>query len=216
MTATPFYAGRGRNPLADEEASVGERAMTTIAQAPLKHRCFSVADFHRMGEAGILGEDERLELIEGEIIEMTPIGSPHGGRIKRLNRLLTQAVGEQAIVAVQDPVVLGEHSEPEPDLALLRPRADFYTSSHPQAADVLLLIEVADSSLASDRDIKVPLYARHGIPEVWLVAIGERRVLRFARPDQGGYQVRESIDLSRPTPLPGLPHCTLDLAPLFR
>ena len=190
--------------------------MTTIDQVPLRHRCFSVADFHRMGEAGILGEDERLELIEGEIIEMTPIGSPHGGRVNQLNRLLTQAVGERAVVAIQNPVVLGEHSEPEPDLALLRPRADFYTSSHPQAADVLLLIEVADSSLASDRDIKVPLYARHGIPEAWIVAIGERRVLRFARPDQGAYQVRETIDLSRPTPLPGLPHCTLDLAPLFR
>ena len=190
--------------------------MATIDQAPLKYRCFTVADFHRMGEAGILGEDERLELIEGEIVEMTPIGSPHGGRIKRLNRLLTRAVGEQAIVAVQDPVVLGEHSEPEPDLALLRPRADFYTDSHPQASDVLLLIEVADSSFQTDRDIKVPLYARHGIPEVWIVAIGERQVLRFALPDQGAYQVQETIDLSQPTPLPGLPYCTLDLASLFR
>ena len=190
--------------------------MTTTDQVPLKHRCFTVADFHRMGEAGILGEDERLELIEGEIIEMTPIGSPHGGRVNQLNRLLTQAVGELAVVAVQNPVVLSEHSEPEPDLALLRPRADFYTSSHPQASDVLLLIEVADSSLPTDRDIKVPLYARHGIPEVWIVAIGEHQVLRFALPDQGAYQVRETIDLSRPTSVPGLPHCTLDLAPLFR
>jgi Uma2 family endonuclease len=216
MAATPFYAGRGRHPLAAAQAIVGERGMTTIDQVPLKHRCFTVADFHRMGEAGILGEDERLELIEGEIIEMTPIGSPHGGRIKRLIRLLTQAVGEQAIVAVQDPVVLGEHSEPEPDLALLRPRADFYTNSHPQASDVLLLIEVADSSLRTDCDIKVPLYARYGVPEVWIVAIGKRQVLRFALPDQGDYQVRETIHLSRPTPLPGLPHCSLDLAPLFR
>ena len=189
--------------------------MTTIDQAPLKHRCFSVADFHRMGEAGILGEDERLELIEGEIIEMTPIGSPHGGRVNQLNRLLTQAVGERAVVAIQNPVVLGEHSEPEPDLALLRPRADFYTSSHPQAADVLLLIEVADSSLASDRDIKVPLYARHGIPEAWIVDTEHRCVLRFADPRDGYYQAQEGIDLSKPVPLPGLPGCAVDLSGLF-
>lgn len=190
--------------------------MTNLNPAhPLPRRHFTVADYHRMGEAGILGEDERVELIEGEIIEMTPIGSPHGGRVNQLNRCLTQAVGESAVVAVQNPVLLGEHSEPEPDLALLRPRADFYTDSHPRASDVLLLIEVADSSLQTDRDIKVPLYARHGIPEVWIVAIGERQVLRFAEPVQGAYQVRETLDLSCPTPVPGLSHCTLDLAGLF-
>lgn len=190
--------------------------MTSSEQIPLPRRHFTVTDFHRMGETGVLGEDERVELIEGEIIQMTPIGSPHGGRINQLNRLLIQAVGERAVVAVQNPVTLDEQSEPEPDLALLRPRADFYTDSHPGAADVLLLIEVADSSLRIDRDVKVPLYARHGIPEVWIVAIGERQVLRFAVPDQGGYRVREIIDLSRPTAVPGLSQCMVDLSGLFR
>lgn len=126
----------------------------------------AVADYHRMGETGILGEDERVELIDGEIFEMPLIGSPHGGRINQLNRLLTKAVGESAIVSIQNPFVLDDRSEPEPDLALPRPRTDFYTASHPCASDVLLLIEVTDSSLQIDRDIKVPLYARHGIPEV--------------------------------------------------
>lgn len=189
--------------------------MTAILQEPVQRKRFSVADYHRMGEAGIFGEDDRVELIEGEIIEMTPIGSPHGGRVKQLNRLLAQAVGERAVIAVQDPVVLGERSEPEPDLALLRPRADFYTESHPRPPDVWLLIEVADTSLAFDRDVKVPLYARHGIPEVWLVDIEHRQVLRFAVPRDGVYQVEGVIDLGRPTPLPGLADCAIDLAGLF-
>lgn len=189
--------------------------MTAVLQEPVQRKRFSVADYHRMGEVGLLGEDDRVELIEGEIIEMTPIGSSHGGRVKQLNRLLTEAVGERAVIAVQDPVVLGERSEPEPDLALLRPRADFYTDAHPQAPDVWLLIEVADSSLAFDRDIKVPLYARHGIPEVWLVDIEHGQVLRFAAPRDGVYSVREVIDLSRPTPLPGLADRAIDLAGLF-
>ncbi len=124
--------------------------MTGTTEEPIRRHRFNVADYHRMGEAGILNEDDRVELIDGEIIEMTPIGSPHGGRVKQLNYLLTRAVGEEAIIAAQDPVILGDRSEPEPDLALLRPRADFYKESHPQPDDVLLLIEVADTSLEKD------------------------------------------------------------------
>ena len=189
--------------------------MSTHVQTPLQRHRFTVADFHRLGEIGILNEDERLELINGEIFDMPPIGSPHGGRVNQLNRLLTKAVDESAIVSVQNPVILDDHSEPEPDLALLRPRADFYTDSHPRVPDVLLLIEVADSTLQTDRDIKVPLYARHGIPEVWIVAIPERRIRRFAHPEQGVYQMQETLDLRQPTPLPGLPDCSVELAALF-
>lgn len=189
--------------------------MRAIDQEPLQRRRFTVADYQRMGEAGILGEDDRVELIEGEIFEMAPIGSPHGGRIKQLNQMLTRAIGERALVAVQDPIVLGERSEPEPDIAVLRPRADFYKDSHPEAPDVLLLIEVADTSLQTDRDIKVPLYARHGIPEVWIVDIGRRRVLRFADPVRGTYRVQGILDLARPRSLPGLADCVLDLSRLF-
>lgn len=185
-------------------------------QTPLKRHSFNITDFHRLGEAGILSEDDRLELIDGEIFDMPPIGSPHGGRVNQLNRLLIQAVGEHAIVSVQNPIILDDHSEPEPDLALLRPRPDFYTDSHPRAPDVLLLIEVADSTLQTDRDIKVPLYARHGIPEVWIVAIPDRRILRFAHPQQGVYQTLETLDLRQPTPLQGLPDCSVTLAALFQ
>lgn len=189
--------------------------MNTNIQTSIHRHRFTVTDFHRMGEVGILTEDDRLELLDGEIFNMSPIGSSHGGRIKRLTYLLTQAVGEQAIVAVQDPVVLDDHSEPEPDLALLRPRPDFYTDSHPRPSDVLLLIEVADSTLQTDRDIKVPLYARHAIPEVWIVAIPQRQILRFAHPEQGVYQTCTTLDLRQRTPLPGLSDCSVILAALF-
>jgi Uma2 family endonuclease len=94
--------------------------LTATTEEPIRRRRFNVADYHRMGETGILSEDDRVELIDGEIIEMTPIGSPHGGRVKQLNYLLTRAVGEHAIVAPQDPVILDDRSEPEPDLALFR------------------------------------------------------------------------------------------------
>lgn len=189
--------------------------MPATAAPPIPHWQFTVADYHRMGAAGILGENDRVELIEGEIVAMSPIGSPHGGRVNRLNRILIAAVGDRAVVSPQNPLILGEHSEPEPDLALLRPRPDFYTASHPQAADALLLIEVADTSLDYDLQVKVPLYARHGIPEVWVVDIGHRRVLRFSRPEAGQYREQGPLDLSVPTALPGLPDCSVVLASLF-
>lgn len=141
---------------------------------------FTVEDYHRMAEAGILGEDDRVELIEGEIVEMPPIGSPHGGTVKALIHLFSKAVGDRAIVSVQDPARLSDISEPQPDLMLLRPRPDFYRNSHATPADVLLLVEVADTSAAYDRSVKLPLYARVGIPEYWLVDL-ERGVLEVYR-----------------------------------
>jgi Uma2 family endonuclease len=145
---------------------------------------FTVEDYHRMAEAGILGEDDRVELIEGEIVEMPPIGSPHGGTVKALIHLFSRAVGDAALVAAQDPVRLSEISEPQPDVMLLRPRSDFYRDSHPTPADVLLLVEVADTSSAYDRSVKLPLYARVSIPEYWLVDL-ERSVLEVYRSPAG-------------------------------
>lgn len=136
----------------------------------------SVAEYHRMGEVGILGPELRTELIDGEIIEMPPIGHPHAGTVKLLSNRLKELVGTDAIVAVQDPVWLDGHSEPIPDIALLRPRADWYRTGHPGPNDVLLLIEVADTSLTYDREAKLPRYARAGIPEVWLVDLVGRRL----------------------------------------
>jgi hypothetical protein len=144
----------------------------------LARRLFTVAEYHKMAEAGILSEDDRVELLEGEIVAMSPIGSRHAGTVKRLlDQFIPLQGARRVILSVQDPIRLGEYSEPQPDLALLRPRADFYASSHPGPEDVLLIIEVADQSAAVDREVKVPLYARWGIPEVcwWIWAAGARR-----------------------------------------
>ena len=149
-------------------------------------RALTVAEYHRMGEVGILTERDRVELIEGELIAMSPIGSEHAGTVNALNRLLVQAVGERGIVAVQNPVRLDDLSEPQPDFAVLKPRADDYRRATPRSADVLLIVEVADTSLAYDRDVKRSLYARHGVPEFWIVnlAANEVEVCRAPTGDQ--------------------------------
>ena len=159
----------------------------SVSTEAVRH-LFSVDDYHRMGEAGVFGEADRVELIEGEIIEMSPIGSPHAARVKRLNRLLVRRLGTRAIVQVQDPVVLSRFSEPEPDLAVLKPRVDFYAAKHPEPRDVLLIVEVADSSRVFDRTVKAPLYARTGIRELWVVDVIDEVVEVHRRPQRGVYR----------------------------
>lgn len=154
----------------------------------IARRHFTVAEYHRMAEAGIFSEDDRLELIEGEILKMSPIGSLHASCVKRLNKLLGNLVGQSAIVSVQDPVQLNDFSEPEPDIALLRPRDDFYAQAHPGAADVLLIIEIADSSVEYDRNIKLPTYAHSGIPEVLIANLAADTVEAYSDPVNGSYQ----------------------------
>jgi Uma2 family endonuclease len=154
----------------------------------LLRRSFTVEDYHRMAQAGILSEDDRVELIDGEILKMTPIGSRHATCVRRLNRLFSMAAGARVIVDVQNPIRLGEHSEPQPDLALLRPRPDFYGSSHPGPQDVLLVVEVAETSATYDREVKLPLYARAGIPEVWLIDLSEEGIEIHRHPLPRGYQ----------------------------
>ena len=139
-------------------------------------RALTVAEYHRMAEVGILTECDRVELIEGALIAMSPIGSEHSGTVNALNRALVRAVGDRAIVAVQNPVQLDDLSEPEPDFALLKPRDDDYRRATPRPHEVLLIIEVADTSLAYDRAVKRSLYARHGIPEFWIVNLAAKQV----------------------------------------
>jgi len=153
----------------------------------VKPRRFTVEEYYEMGRAGILHEDDRVELIEGEIIEMSPIGSKHAACVKRLNRRFTQGLGDRAVVSVQDPVRINRHSEPEPALAVLQPRQDDYAIGHPGPVDVLLLIEVAETSARYDREVKLPLYARAGIPEVWLIDLESGEVEAHRRPSQGTY-----------------------------
>ncbi|QEP42901.1 Uma2 family endonuclease [Ectothiorhodospiraceae bacterium BW-2] len=136
--------------------------------SPTRH-LLSVGDYYQMAINGILQPNERVELLEGEIFEMAPIGSSHAGMVKRLNYLFSGVAANRYIVTVQDPLRLDAHSEPEPDLMLLRYRDDFYSHAHPTAADVLLLIEVADSTLRYEREVKLPLYAQHGVSEVWII-----------------------------------------------
>ena len=135
-----------------------------------------------MGEAGILGAADRVELIDGEIIDMSPIGALHAAIVARLASYFSQRLGGAAVVWCQNPVRLDDISEPEPDIVILRPRADFYMTAHPGPTDVLLVIEVSDTSLAYDLGTKVPLYARHGIPETWVIDAATRRTRVFRQP----------------------------------
>jgi Uma2 family endonuclease len=153
----------------------------------IARRYFTVDEYHRMGEAGIFSEDDRIELIEGEILEMSPIGSRHAATVKRLNMQFNNLLGDLAIVSVQDPVLLNDFSEPELDIAILRRRDDFYADAHPTAADVLLVIEVADTSVAYDHDIKLPAYARSAVPEVWIVDLLAEKVAVYADLVNGVY-----------------------------
>lgn len=179
-----------------------------------RHR-LTVAEYHRMAETGIFSPDARVELIEGEVIDMPPIGSPHAGTVGFLGKRLEYAAGNLSLVFVQNPIFLDMNNEPQPDLMLLRPRPDFYRSSHPTPADVFLIVEVADTSLAYDTQIKLPLYARYGIPEVWLADLSNRRFLVHRTPAAAGFQeVQPLSDLSAVSPLL-LSGVTVDLTGLF-
>ena len=166
---------------------------------------FTVAEFHALNDAGILNEDSRVELVEGELVWMHAIGSPHAGTVKRLNRLLTRAVADRALVSVQDPIQLGDSSEPQPDLALLAPRADDYTAANPRADEVLLVIEVASSSLDFDRGVKRALYARHAIPELWIVNLDAMEVEVCREPGPDGYGFIEVVGPAAELTIGGLP-----------
>jgi len=155
---------------------------------PITTHRFTVDEYHRMAEAGIFHEDDRVELIDGQVVEMTPIGPAHASCVKRLLSLFAPLAGGAATLSVQDPVILGEHQEPQPDIALLRYRSDGYRDRHPHAADVLLVVEVADRSLPHDRDTKVPLCAAAAIPEAWLVDLGGDRILVHRDPGPDGYR----------------------------
>ena len=186
---------------------------TTATEFRSRHR-WSVADYYKMVEAGLLNEDSTVELIDGEVIEMAPIGSGHASAVMRLNQLLGSRVLGRAIVSPQNPVRLDDHSEPQPDIAVLRWRDDFYRDAHPTPADVLLLIEVADSSTGYDSQVKVPLYARHGIPEVWLIDVNRHRLTTY-RHRQGKAYEEVTEHSSGRVSLEELPDVAIALEELF-
>lgn len=179
-----------------------------------QHHRFSVDDYHRLAEAAVLDEDDRVELIRGELIEMAPIGSRHAESLRRLHRALASVVGDKALVAVQDPLRLVD-SEPQPDLLLLSPRPSGYWDAHPGVGDVLLVVEVADTSARTDREIKLPLYAEAGIAEAWLVDLVAGCLEIHRDPRLQGYRsitVARAGDTISPA---ALPEATVEVGPLL-
>jgi Uma2 family endonuclease len=160
--------------------------MSEAGELLIRHK-LTVADIYRMLDAGILHEDDRVELIDGELLDMAPIGADHATTVDRLTEALVLACTGRAIVRVQNPVRLDDLNEPQPDFAILRLRPGGYRKGHPGPADVLLLVEVADSSLRFDRRVKLPLYARFGVPEVWIADLQHRVLETHRTPVDGAY-----------------------------
>ncbi len=189
-----------------------------MEEVAVLRRLFTVDDYYAMVEAGILGEDDRVELIEGEIITMAPPGLPHSSGVDRLTMLFAPPLAGRAIVRVQNPVRLSDRSEPQPDVALLRFRQDYYAGRVPDARldDVLLVVEVAHSSLRYDRNVKLPLYARSGVPEVWIVDVEARALDVYREPSADGYHLhdrRSTGDTVRPVAFPDVVLPVGDLLP---
>ncbi|HEX8682487.1 MAG TPA: Uma2 family endonuclease [Ardenticatenaceae bacterium] len=190
---------------------VAEQEMTVATP----HRLFNVDDYYRMGEAGIFGEEERVELIEGQITTMAPIGIRHAGCVNYLNNFFARRLQERAIVSVQNPVRLSEHSEPQPDLCLLRPEIGLYRESHPTADDLLLLVEVAETSTRYDREVKVPLYASAGIAEVWIVNLAQNVVEVYRNPSPEGYGSVQQVAGNQQLAPQAFPELVLEAGSLF-
>ncbi len=156
-------------------------------------RLINVEEYYKMAEAGILGAADRVELIHGEILRMSPVGSRHAAIVKKLASALNSLFKDQFVLGIQDPVILGSNSEPEPDIALLKFRSDYYVHSHPQSKDIIGIIEVAGTSLKYDQEVKIPLYASHGIPLFWIIDIENNRIEVYENPSQANYLEKRSF-----------------------
>ena len=190
----------------------GDAVSVANETGPRRHR-LTVRDYYRMAEVGLLRPDERVELIEGEIIDMPPIGSLHGAVVDLLAERLITALKGSALVRIQGAIRLGDASEPQPDIAILRSRPDRYAGDHPRAADVLLVIEVSDTTLEFDTGVKARLYARHGVPELWVADLTNRQLCVFRSPHGGEYSERTTRDAGV-IEIPGLA-TSVDLTGLF-
>lgn len=178
-------------------------------------RRFTADEYHEMARVGILHEDDRVELIDGEILAMSPIGTRHVGVVNRLTSFFITTLGRSAVVQPQGSVRLSFNTEPQPDLALLRYRSDFYDTKHAGPDDILLIIEVADSSLRYDRTVKAELYARLGIVEYWIADLGSNAIIRHLDPVDGHYRRVESIPAGAPFSPHQLPQCVMTSADVF-
>lgn len=181
---------------------------------------FTIAEYHRLAELGFLGEDDRVELIRGEIFQMAAKGKPHSTVSRRLLRELSKLLSDRATLQNQEPITLSPDSEPEPDFAILRNRSDDYLPAHPSSKDVLLVIEIADSSLKYDREVKLPLYAEAGISDYWIFNIVENCLESYSQPYQGlqnkfGYRHKLIYLTHELIQLPCFPNLSLNLAQVF-
>ena len=192
--------------------------MATVSspESALRRHRLSVAAYERMAEVGILGPESRVELIDGEVLDMSPIGSLHAAVVSRLARDFIVAIGSAAVVRVQDPLRIDDFNEPEPDLAILAPREDFYATRHPGPGDTLLVVEVADSSLAHDLDTKAAVYAGAGIPEYWVIDLAGRGVVLFSDPRGSVYETRRTHRTGELIQPARLPACAVDPLAMLR
>ncbi|MGZ4992398.1 MAG: Uma2 family endonuclease, partial [Methylobacter sp.] len=187
----------------------------TIAATNVRKHLTDINEWQKLGEANIFPPDSRLELIDGEILEMAPIGFNHSGHINRLVKLLSKLIPDDVIPSVQNPLQLGDLSEPEPDFMLLKPNDDFYCSRHPNADDVLLLIEVADSSLSFDQNQKLRLYANHNIPEYWLMNLNDSCVEIYRQPHGDCYGEKTTLRVGDSITLSQLNQITINIADIL-
>ena len=181
---------------------------------------FTIQEYHRLTELGFFQEGDRVELIQGEILQMAAKGTAHTTVTRRLLRALGQRLGERATLQIQDPLFLAPNSEPEPDMALVKNRADDYLSGHPTPEDVILVIEIADSSLVYDREVKLPLYAKSGIADYWIFNLVNNTLECYSKPYQDnresfGYRQRRIVLPNEQVPLPEFSDILLDLAEIF-
>ena len=186
-----------------------------LSETPPTRFKLTVEQYHRMGEAGILHEDDRVELIDGELIRMAPIGSMHCGLVSRLNRMLVERAAGRGVVWPQNSLILSDVTEPQPDLVLLRWRADDYMGALPTAAHALLVVEIADSSLRYDRDVKLRFYAESGVPELWIVDVRQPRLLVYREPEGPSYRVGQILVAGETASCSRLPSLRIGCDELF-
>lgn len=179
-------------------------------------RRLSVEDYHQMAESGILEPGERVELVEGQIIQMAAKGTAHSAAVSRIEKLLRSRLGDQALLRFQDPIRLNDYSEPEPDVAVVHPNPIFYEDHHPTSSEVFLLIEVSDKTLKFDREVKSPAYARAGISEYWVLDVNAHKLHVYRLPSANGYQ-SETIMSEELTVAPlAFSECTIAIKEMLR
>ena len=183
--------------------------------APAKNR-ISVQEYYRIAETGVLASDARVELLDGQIVDMSPIGPFHGSVTKFLNQFFADVARRRWIMAIQDPAQLDDFSEPQPDLMLLKPSADYYRKRHPQPEDVFLLVEISDTSLEKDQKVKLPAYARAGIAEVWIVNLNEQTIEVYRQPHFAGYGSKVILSAGDKASPQAFPDVLLDVAELLK